>query len=55
MYGKIYGGIQFGSATYPERMPLQFLYYLNASRKIFFINIHLVIAKLTRGIGCFRR
>ena len=29
MYGKIYEGIQFGSATYPERMPLHFLYYLN--------------------------
>jgi hypothetical protein len=31
MYGKIYEGFQFGSATYPERMPLHFLYYLNSS------------------------
>jgi hypothetical protein len=29
MYGKIYWGIQFGSATYPETTPLHFLYYLN--------------------------
>jgi hypothetical protein len=29
MYGKVYDGFQFGSATYPDRMPLRFLYYLN--------------------------
>ncbi|HZL43641.1 MAG TPA: hypothetical protein VFD66_10235 [Verrucomicrobiae bacterium] len=29
MYGKIYYGIQFGSATYLDKMPLRFLYYLN--------------------------
>ena len=29
IYGKIYRGIQFGSATYPEQMPLNFTYYLN--------------------------
>ena len=28
-FGKIYHGIQFGSATYPDRTPLHFLYYLN--------------------------
>jgi hypothetical protein len=29
MYGKMYEAIQFGTATYPERMPIHFLYYLN--------------------------
>jgi hypothetical protein len=31
MYGKVYEGVQFGSATYPDRMPLHFLYFLNPS------------------------
>jgi len=29
IYGKMYDGVQFGSATHPERTPLHFLYYLN--------------------------
>jgi len=29
LYGKVYGGVRFGSATYSDKMPLHFLYYLN--------------------------
>jgi hypothetical protein len=29
MYGKIYWGLGFGSATYPGKFPIWFRYYIN--------------------------